>query len=739
MKETRNSSIVKTIDSSSKIPIKKEANLENNKIKVDLVDVVLQALSNNYKLKAAREKVIQAKKDIDIAYADYKPSVDATYTMGVKRREPGILLEDSTLSKSADFTDQNYALTLQQNIYAGGQTSANVNKMRKIYLIAKNDYKGLLENESMKAINAYFDIVFKREALHISKQNIEKLKNILDITQSKYDSGALSIGELSSVKASISNSMAQFNRIESDYNNALEYYNYIVGSSFNSTFPYEKNISTVVDSFDIVQDKAFQKNNKLLSYKYQIASLKNELKIKASEFSPKVDLLLSAEQKEDEEFDRFDGNRYTARINLSYNIYNGGRNTTEYLKTYSSILQSDYEREAQVREMIWNLEKLYNSLISLKESIVNIESELESSKAMVDSYWEGFRHGEQDLYTLLQAQKQLQSAKLDLINSQQNNIIDYFKVLQISGELLKYFNINPNESTFLDLSKSHYNNAERNSSTEGPIEKELSYIPTMKEDILDNESNITQSDDFVVTENSVNENSEPLKDLLSFGELFLLEDSNKFTLTIEDFENIYDALKFIDLADIESRSFIFKKLKNEKIVINIAYSIFDSYEDANNSKMLEEFNTLSKSRIHTKKLKDVQDSVLQFNSLNLVEKSVSRKMSNQNKTIKKIFKTNPSFKDKFLNAPDNYYTINVATFKTFDDVEKIINNGNYYENSFVFTYGEGTPLVKFMYGVYENYQDALSDLNNHKSLQEYTPVIEKIEVKQKLYKRFNKL
>lgn len=721
-------------------PKKDDRNYIDGKLKVDLVDVVFQTLSNSYKAKAARERVIQAKRDIDIAYSDYKPTLDASYTVGQKRREPGVLQEDLNLSEYADFQDQNYALTLKQNVFAGGQTIANVSKIKNDYLVAKNEYKILLENEIMKAINAYYDIVFRREALLASEHNIEKLKGILEITKSKFDSGALSIGELSNVEASISNSMTQLSRIESRYNNALEYYRYIVGKNFSETQPYEKDIGIVLDDFDVVEEKAFQKNSKLKAFEFKIASKKDDLKVKRSAFAPKVDLLFSAEQKEDEEFDRFDGNRYTARVNVNYNIYNGGRDTADYLKAYSSILEDDYERESQAREMVWNLEKLYNSLLSLKENIENIKNELKSSQTMVESYWEGFRYGEQDLYTLLQAQKQLNSAELDLIDSEQNNIIDYFKVLQTSGELLQYFSIDVEKSTFLNMSKTDYNERVRGVKIDSQQEDNPSYIPQVAEELFVDSNKTKDTQDEFTVDAAVDfmpKSTEPLSDMLSFGELFLMEDSKKQTLVFEGFNDIYEALAFINDTDIEKESFIYKKLKNEKVLIDVAYSMFDTLEEASASKELEKFSTFTKEKIDIKTLGEVQEKVLEFNRLHLVDKKSIRPVVIKKEIQKEKFKTSSSFKREFLDAPEDFYTINVATFKTIADAQRVVEAGGYTEKAFVFTYGDRLSLVKFMYGIYESYEDAQKFLDQEKNLKIHTPIIEKVRLKQKLYQRYN--
>ena len=390
--------------------------------------------------------------------------------------------------------------------------------------------------------------------------------------------------------------------------------------------------------------------------------------------------------------------------------------------------------------MVWNLEKLYNSLLSLKENIENIKNELKSSQTMVESYWEGFRYGEQDLYALLQAQKQLNSAELDLIDSEQNNIVDYFKVLETSGELLEYFSIDVEKSTFLNMSNTEYNERVRGVKVDSKQEDNASYIPQITEALFvdSNKTKDTQEDftaDAAV--DFIPKSTEPLSDMLSFGELFLMEDSKKQTLVFEGFKDIYEALAFINDADIEKESFIYKKLKNEKVLIDVAYSTFDTLDEANASKNLEKFSAFTKEKINLKTLGEVQEKVLEFNRLHLVDKKSVKPVVIKKEIQKEQFKTSSSFKREFLDASEEFYTINVATFKTIEDAQRVVEAGGYKENAFVFTYGDRVSLVKFMYGIYESYEDAQKVLNKEKPLKIHAPIIEKVRLKQKLYQRFN--
>ena len=704
---------------------------------VDLLDVVLQTLSQSYKLKASKEKMIQAQHNIDVSYAEYKPTIDFEYTIGSTKRTPGDKQQNGIFEDRKVFGDERASVAVNQNLYSAGKSEAQVSKAEIDYAIAKNDYYQVVESEILKAINAYFDVVFRRESLKTNEENIEKLQTIFEITKIKFDNGALSVGELSSVEASIANAMAQLSRTKSLFNNAIEFYNFITNEMFDNTYPYQKEFDIVFPELTELEQKVLQYNSKLRGFQLLIASKKETLNLEKSSFGPKVDLQLNASRIMDKEDYQIDEDEYSARLKFSYNIYNGGRDRANYLKAFSSIQQTIHEQEAQIREILWNLKKLHTTLSSLDENIKNNEDEVDSSRNMVDSYWEGFRYGEQDLNILLQAQRQLNAAQLDMINNKLEKLISYYKVLEMSGGLIKHFGLDIESDNFLDMAQGRYHQkASKRIYKEEKIgvedlssmEQNQSIEPMERMD-----DNITKN-----FEENLSEAKEvsSFADFVEYGEIFLMQNPENYTIVFEDFEDIYEALKFIKDNNILNRSYIFKTLNKENVQTNIAHEVYLSFQDA--QKALSQMPYSEKESRYISKIEDVVNSAMQFNQLALVEKKELQPIAVEKKITPVVYETNPEFKRKFLNANKEYYTINVTTFQSVEDAFKVAQSQGMLEESFIFEYGEQLKLAKLMYGVFETYKDAQKSLDSLGLIKtHYLPVVERIGKKQALYYRYH--
>jgi outer membrane protein TolC/septal ring-binding cell division protein DamX len=716
--------------------------------KVDLIDVVLQTISESHKVMAAREKMIQAQRNIDIASANYYPSLAAMYTFGKTTlipRERGY--------STKKYGDQAFSLRMTQNIYAGGETINTINQQKADYLITIIDFEKVLETESIKAINAYIDVVFTREALEANKKNIEELETILEIVQIKYDAGALSIGELSNIEASVSNAKSQLSKTTSRYTNALEYFKFIVGESFKEMYPYEKVTQVTLTDFDTLLDSSLINNTNLLSLNYNILSSKHNLKKLKAPFRPKVDFETGIEKVTDKEDFIHVEDSYYAKVVLSYNLYNGGRDESEYLKAYSVLKEKEYDKQSEIRNIKWNLEKLYTSLTSLQSNISNVESEVIASRSMVGSYWESFKHGEQDLYVLLQAQRQLNTAELDFIQTQQDSMKDYFSILKLLGDLLGYFGIDTYDENYLDMAKANYR---IKNSIVASVEKEetettssiIKKSPIIKEETIKEKINKEQEkeqaieeinkelqEEKVIEEVLIKENSS-LKSLLSFNENFLLQDKGSYTIVISKLKSPVEALKIISKLDAENQSFIYEFFDNKKIKTNIAYGIFSSKEEAKEAMQskLPEFKNLSILSVG-KVQNDFRD-YFKLSFLNADE--VSKVKQKEIKIVEAPFSTNEQFKKEFLSAPKEFFTINITTLSSMDLAGRVVKEAHMEQNSFAFTFGNDNKWVKLMMGIYETYDEAEVALNALGDMKtKYYPVIERIALKQALYKKLN--
>jgi len=407
---------------------------DNEESGISLKDAIELSLKKSYKINAAKEKITQAREKLNEKIAAYYPKVDlyanggGAYLKPYKKGEVKFLKSDESL-------------VITQNIYAGMKNINEVKREEENLKVAIEKYRDKVEEESLKIIDAYLSVIYKKKALQKAKENMQNLEKILDIVKTKEKNGAATKGDLNYIKSQVDNAKSAFVKVESKYKNALSFYEYFVGDLDESKMPKESEfnfkLSDLKNTLNISQDQ----NAKMCAAKHKLKASKYNLKAQYSKWQPKLDLSITAKDKQSGYLGEPQEDRATAMLQLSYNLYNGGKDKARLRSIKSQIRALQYQYMDIKRGLKHNVEQLYENVNSTKQTLEHTLDEKNANQKVVSSYWSAFKYGNQDLQALLLAQRALNRSELDLLKQKQLYINGYFKLLQQTGELLKKIGI----------------------------------------------------------------------------------------------------------------------------------------------------------------------------------------------------------------------------------------------------------------------------------------------------------
>lgn len=401
-----------------------------------LKQAVITAIKSNYRIKQAQERIYQAEHSTKEAYADFLPKVDVSTT--------------GTSKDSSGFDTQKYGqargdLVASYNLYSSGMHSETV---ERTYITKKEQeerLRGTLEEEINKVIDAYFSVAYGRLAVEVNTSNYDKLLRILDIVKTKRELGAATAGDENSILASVSNAKTALINTESSFNNAKDYYEFLTSSKVEDLNPYEMSFETKLSTFDELFDDIQKRNTDLNILETQIQGKQKDVIINNATDGLKIDLsMTNSKRYKDDRLPTTSPSEgknrdFIAELTFSYNLYDGGRTEAKAAKLMSEASALIYNLEYTKKDTKWNSQKLFNSVQTNSKTIDTLSTEIDASKKMAEAYWEKFRLSSQDLVTLLQAQRQVNSAELEKLRSEKARVVDYFSLLAKQGKLVEYF------------------------------------------------------------------------------------------------------------------------------------------------------------------------------------------------------------------------------------------------------------------------------------------------------------
>jgi adhesin transport system outer membrane protein len=419
-----------TTNTKEENPITIQAEKEKPTSGILLKDAVALALNKSQKILAKREKIIQAKRKIDEKIAAYFPTVTLSANGGRTYFHP-------LGGPDVKFLQSDETLTINQNIYAGGKHSNEIKREKANLYSAVAKFKDQVEEESLKVIDAYLTLIYRKKSIEATRENMLTLQKILDIVKIKEESGAATKGDLNYIKSQVENASAALVKEESKYQNAIAFYEYYVGELNSSNIPMEYEFYFTLDEKEQTLALMKKNNAKLQVALAKLRAQEFNLQSQKSKFKPTLDFTIVAKDKQSGYEGEPHEDKAKALLALNYNLYNGGKDKAILLGTKSKIQELQYKFYDIQESSLYNTKQIYENILSSKDSLKHTEKEVEANRKVTDSYWTAFKYGTQDIQALLLAQRALNRSELDAIKERQKYINSHFKLMQQTGTLLQ--------------------------------------------------------------------------------------------------------------------------------------------------------------------------------------------------------------------------------------------------------------------------------------------------------------
>jgi adhesin transport system outer membrane protein len=412
----------------------------NEKQAITFYRAIMRALEHNPTVKASFELLEQSTLKIQETKSGYYPQGTMSATSEYYKKEQQITGKD-------DYVKHYGNLKIKQMIYDGGELKHKIEQ--KEFDKVSNDYKyqNVIEDEILEASKAYLDVVFKKMALIINRQNMRKLQDILTIAKTKKELGAVSEGDVASIETSVTNSRSELIKVESNYYNAISYYNHFVENDYDKNLPFEYLFDIKLNDLESYIKATIERSYKIQSIQAKVDAAKSGYESYNGSLKPTLDFQLSSDGTLYIGTVTENETNHVAGLKMSYQFLDGGKSKNKKESLRSEIMRQTYKLEEAKKDLAWDTTKLYSSIASALKTNDSTKAEIAAAKKMVNSYWQKYKLASQELDILISAQKQLNNAQLAYVKSLSTSTYGFFKLLSIKGELLSYINNNFNDDT----------------------------------------------------------------------------------------------------------------------------------------------------------------------------------------------------------------------------------------------------------------------------------------------------
>ncbi len=749
-----------------------------------LRDAVIHTLVTNPEILSYQKNNKATRLYIDEAQGGYLPTVslDLSYE------------SEKTIEKENSSTDidegPEAVLKVNQTLYNGNLTYNTVLEKKHGYkeTVLKNKQK--INDVVMEAVNSYLDLKKSNDLIFIAKENITEHERILAIAKENEDISGEIIDRLQA-DSKLQSAQNQLLKYEEDNKKAHSQYMKIVGiepkGPICRPIVYDK---LIPESLGEAIDISMQTNLEIKSQLESIFKQRAVLAQEKSRFLPTLEASFTASKDKDITTDDITSTVYLSKITLSYNLFNGLQDQSSYQREKVFLFESQKKLDSITKSVEDEVKQSFHAYQVSKKKIENLKKYVELKKEILNIYQEQFEGGTRTVIDLLSEAGELFRARGELIEEEYQFIKFYYTMIglyaNIADNILdnnKQICIEEKPESLIQFNRAAEDEIEEDLADllsdaplgEDPLIDEGSLESLLEEsnsEIIDFEKNevedIQTADDLVdkmlekllaeayrndekdyivVDDDSVGAKAKVIGDEI-FKDKFLNAPEDFYTINVIAFGSMDKASQFIEENNLGYNSFAFQYGKDLNL-FKVVYGVFETYIEAKTR--LEMLSFPEKYYPIIEKVGKKQELYRKYNinyeipsGENEMLDGMDEDMGVEKEESKAIsyppIANSNSFKQRFLSANKEEFTINVYTFLSSDLAKEYVAKNNLYDNSLLFRFGKKRKLIKLVHGVYKTIGDANEDLARIKNTGDNIyPVVEKIYKQRNVYMRFYNL
>ncbi|KGM07201.1 Type I secretion outer membrane protein, TolC precursor [Methylophaga thiooxydans] len=400
----------------------------------NLIDVFELSLSSDPQLLAEAASRQAVGELDDQATANFLPQVDLTANTG----KTWVDASSQSFGGQTEYNDHGYTLSLVQPLY---RRQNFVQKEQADIAIEGADASYVAAEQSLivRVSERYFGVLGAEDDLTFALAEREAIAKQLEQTQQRFDVGMATITDTTEAQAAFDLANAAVIAAENALANANEQLRETSGKYINELTGLQSDsplVSPEPEDINQWSQTALVQNPSLMVAKSNVDSAAQTIELQKSGHYPSLDLVAQKNYASQSD-GNFSGSSktHTEAIGLQFNlpIYAGGAVVSRTREAGYRLDQAMQNEEQQRRFVTRQTRESFNGVMSgisrvqaLKQAVVSNEKALESTQA-------GYEVGTRTTVDVLDARRNLFSARRDYARSRYDYILNTLRLKQAAG------------------------------------------------------------------------------------------------------------------------------------------------------------------------------------------------------------------------------------------------------------------------------------------------------------------
>ena len=424
----------------------------SNSLALELNEALKSGYNNDEKLKIIRSDFLNEIEQFPRALAGFMPKIsagfDATDSKVTRKSNIAAGLDNT----STDNSRYSKTLTLDQSIFNGGSSVAELKAAQSAFRASKGDYYAKEQNIFLEEITNYLNCVEATEKYNISKISVKSNRTQLEAVKEKFKLGESTETEVASAESGLATAQA---------NQSIAYANFEAAKAeFLRVFALEATgikmpelAANLPNSLEELVEIAIAANPNIISSQYSTkASKAGEYAAKGA-LLPQVSFRIQSGDTryspEDQLRQNFNSNSVTSTLSVNVPILSKGG--VEYsdirrakYKTRKAVLQLD----TQIKQIKSQCKASWEKFNAAKTRIAATSQGVKSGEIAYEGMLQEEMLGSKTIIDVIMSEEKLSKAREARVEAQRELILASYNIKSLMGELtaekmklpVEYFN-----------------------------------------------------------------------------------------------------------------------------------------------------------------------------------------------------------------------------------------------------------------------------------------------------------
>jgi outer membrane protein len=411
------------------------------------------AYSSNPQLAAERAQLRAVDEDVPQALANWRPTVTVTATAGIEHSSSNSASSSSLLPTAnplaatlnpvlqslnqtgASTTRPNsYGITVTEPLYRGGRTAAQTSQALNLVRSERANLVNIEQTVFLAVVTDYMNVVEGQASVDLNKNNELVLKRQLDAANDRFRVGEVTRTDVAQAEASYAQAIAGRLTAEGQLQVYRVAFEHDVGQLPGKLEP-PKAIPELPVSRDDAVALGSQAAPTVIQAEYAERAAEDNIALIRGQLLPTVSLEGSVTRSNDQQQAGLTADSEEIVAQLSVPLYEGGAIYSETRAAQQTAAQRRSQVDDARRAAVQASGAAWEQLQAVRATIKSLKEQVRADEVALDGVQQEAAVGSRTVLDVLNAEQTLFQARVTLVQSQRDEVVDQFTLAQAIGRL----------------------------------------------------------------------------------------------------------------------------------------------------------------------------------------------------------------------------------------------------------------------------------------------------------------